>query len=252
MSPRPMVVITNDDGVRAPGILALARAMRAVADVAVVAPESEQSSTSHALTLHRPLRLREHGEGVWSLDGTPADCTYVALRLREVVPRAPDLVLSGINMGSNLGNDVFYSGTVAGAREAALRGVPGVAFSMPGDGDARRWSLRARALVQRLLSRSVSAAGQPAPLLNVNFPAGPAKGVRVCSLGVREYDDVVDLRRDPRGKRYLWLGGPNVRHPEVPGSDTEGFEQGYVTVTALRLDLTLPDQDAARAMAGRR
>jgi 5'-nucleotidase len=244
-------LVTNDDGVHAPGLRALARALASVGDVFVVAPESEQSSTSHALTLSRPLRLRAQSPGVWSLDGTPADCTYVALHHKHLLPKRPDLVVSGINMGLNLGTDVFYSGTVAGAREAALRGIPAVAFSMPPQGDARRWATRARSMVARLLAWCVAHPPAEAPLLNVNFPEGPSRGIRVCTLGTREYENLVEERRDPRGRQYLWIGGPSVATPSQPGSDTEAHAQGYVSVTSLRLDLSLPPQDTARALAGR-
>lgn len=237
----PVIVVTNDDGVHASGIRALARALESLGDVYTVAPESEQSSTSHALTLSRPLRLREQSARVWSLDGTPADCTYVALHHPSLLPRAPTLVVSGINMGQNLGTDVFYSGTVAGAREAALRGIASVAFSMPSKADARRCAARARPLVARLLAWRAANPSATAPLLNVNFPDGRAKGLRVCSLGVREYENLVEVRRDPRGRQYLWIGGPSVAHRPMPGSDTEAHDAGSVSVTPLRLDLALPE-----------
>ncbi|MFO0606886.1 MAG: 5'/3'-nucleotidase SurE [Polyangiales bacterium] len=255
-SPRrapPVILVTNDDGYHAPGIRALARALDALGDVFVVAPESEQSSTSHALTLSRPLRLRAQSPGVWSLDGTPADCTYVALHHKGLLPRPPAVVVSGINMGLNLGTDVFYSGTVAGAREAALRGVPAAAFSMPSQADARRCAARARTMVARLLAWRATNPKAAAPLLNVNFPDGPARGVRLCTLGTREYENLVEERRDPRGRQYLWIGGPSVAHRPNPGSDTEAHDQGYVSVTSLRLDLSLPEvHEAAKALAGRR
>ena len=248
----PTILVTNDDGVHAPGIRALAHALEALGDVFVLAPESEQSSTSHALTLSRPLRLREHGPRVWSLDGTPADCTYVALHHRQFLPRPPTVVVSGINMGLNLGTDVFYSGTVAAAREAALRGFAAAAFSMPSAGDARRCAARARTMVARLLAWRERNPAAAAPLLNVNFPDGHPRGVRVCTLGVREYENVVEERRDPRGRQYLWIGGPSVAHRPNPGSDTAAHDDGYISVTSLRLDLALPGvQEAAQALARR-
>lgn len=249
----PVIVVTNDDGVHAPGLRALARALRPLGEVYVVAPESEQSSTSHALTLSRPLRIREVAPRTWALDGTPADCTYVALHHRGLLPAAASVVVSGINMGLNLGTDVFYSGTVAGAREGALRGVPAVAFSMPSAAPAARCAARARPMVARLLAWRAENPSAPAPLLNVNFPLDRPRGVRVCALGVREYENLVEVRADPRGRQYLWIGGPSVKHPAVRGSDTEAHDAGYVSVTALRLDLELPEGAAvARALAGAR
>lgn len=250
--PSPIILVTNDDGFQAAGIRALARALAPLGDVFVVAPESEQSSTSHALTLSRPLRLRAQGPRVWSLDGTPADCTYVALHHRGLLPRPPTVVVSGINMGLNLGTDVFYSGTVAGAREAALRGVAAVAFSMPSTSDARRCAARARTLVARLLAWRAAHPTSAPTLLNVNFPTGPARGIRLCTVGTREYENLVEERRDPRGRQYLWIGGPSVAHRPDPGSDTEAHDEGFISVSPLRLDLGLPtSDDAARALLTR-
>lgn len=256
--PTPCLLLTNDDGIHSPALSALAEALAVVGDVVVVAPETEQSSVSHAITLGRPLRLRplhdppRRGTGRitrWALDGTPADCTYVALHHPTLLPRPADLVVSGINLGSNLGTDVFYSGTVAAAREGALRGVDAVAFSMPSQADASRCAARARTMVARLLAWRAAHPEAPTALLNVNFPRERPRGARVCGLGVREYDNLVEIRNDPRGRQYLWIGGPSVKHPHVPGSDTEAHDAGMVSVTALRLDLELPEaREAARAL----
>jgi 5'-nucleotidase len=243
--PPPLLLVTNDDGVHAAGIRALAKALGALGEVWVVAPETEQSSTSHAITLSRPLRLREVSPRTWTVDGTPADCTYVALHHHHLLPRRPAVVVSGINMGLNLGTDVFYSGTVAGAREGALRGIAAVAFSMPSRADAARCAVRARSLVARLLAWRRAHLEAPPPLLNVNLTVERPKGTRVCSLGVRDYDNLVEVRSDPRGRQYLWIGGPSVKHPKIAGSDTEAHEEGYTSVTALRLDLGLPVDDRA-------
>ena len=249
----PVIVVTNDDGIHARGIVVLARALASLGEVYVVAPESEQSSTSHAITLVRPLRLREHKPRWWSLDGTPADCVYVALHHKRFLPRRPTLVVSGINLGLNLGTDVFYSGTVAGAREGALRGIPAIAFSMPQSADAAVCARRAKTLISRLLAWRSEHPRAKAPLVNVNFPKGRAKGTRVASLGVREYDNLVEIRNDPRGRQYLWIGGPSVANASVAGTDTAAYEEGYVSVTTLRLDLGQPDDDPiAAAVAGAR
>jgi len=251
-------LLTNDDGIHSPALTALAEALTVVGDVFVLAPETEQSSVSHAITLGRPLRLRplHHGHGAqtpgvtrWALDGTPADCTYVALHHPSLLPRPADLVVSGINLGSNLGTDVFYSGTVAGAREAALRGVSAVAFSMPTEADPIACARRAAAMVRRLWAwREAHPRAHPV-LLNVNFPLERPRGTRVTSLGPRDYANVVEVRNDPRGRQYLWIGGPSVHVATPKGTDTAAFAAGYTAVTSLRLDLTHADpQTAAEAI----
>jgi 5'-nucleotidase len=229
---RPLFLLSNDDGYASEGLRILREALLDVADVVVCAPETEQSATSHALTLSRPLRLRKRGEGILSLDGTPADCVYVALHSgRRVLPRAPDLVVSGMNHGANLGTDVFYSGTVAAAREGALRGYRALAVSSARDGDLRAASVIAAKI-------ALAAVQEAAPLLlNVNFPPGASWPMRQTRLGSRVYTDTVDYRRDPRGVEYLWLGGPGLEHTVVAGSDTEAYDEGAIGVTPLLLDL---------------
>lgn len=241
---RPVILVSNDDGIHAEGILALEEAMATVGEAYVVAPETEQSSTSHAITLSRPLRLREMGTRRWAVDGTPVDCVYVALHHGSILPRRPAVVVSGINHGPNLGTDVFYSGTVAAAREGALRGIPAMAFSMPGRGDFRVAAAAAAAMVARLLAEVARRPTLAVPLFNVNFPRGEARGVRSTVLGSREYDDLVEIRKDPRGRQYLWIGGPNVNHPVVPGSDTEAYDAGFASVTPLRMDLVAGEMTA--------
>jgi 5'-nucleotidase len=231
---RPLVLLANDDGYRARGIERMRAALESFADVIVCAPEVEQSATSHSLSLHRPLRLFQHAPGIFSVDGTPADCVYVALHAGErVLPRRPDLVVSGLNHGVNLGDDVFYSGTVAAAREGALKGLRALAVSASQDADAD-----AAAEVAATIARIVLGLPERAVLLNVNFPRGKSWPVRATRLGTRVYANGVEFRRDPRGREYLWLGGPGgVEHREVPGSDTEAYDQGVVGVTPLVLDL---------------
>ncbi|HEY6458700.1 MAG TPA: 5'/3'-nucleotidase SurE, partial [Polyangiaceae bacterium] len=214
---RPLVLLSNDDGYASTGIRAMRAALAEAADIVLLAPETEQSASSHSLSLHRPLRLRAVEPGVFALDGTPADCVYVALHAKErVLPRRPDLVVSGINHGLNLGQDAFYSGTVAAAREGALRGIPAVATSAHPAADLDRAAKFCAALAFRLL------ADRPASgtLLNVNVPRGWAGEVRATRLGARIYEELVDFRNDPRGREYLWLGGPGVRHERDAGSDT--------------------------------
>lgn len=231
---RPLVLLSNDDGYRSLGINSLAAALRKVADVVICAPETEQSAASHALSLHRPLRLFRHGDGIFSVDGTPADCVYVALYSEgRVLPRRPDVVVSGMNHGVNLGDDVFYSGTVAAAREGALKGLPSIAFSASMDADPSE----ACALAARL-TQSLASEVKPSPvLLNVNIPAGREWPVRATRLGHRIYQDEVDFRQDPRGREYLWIGGPGAEHRPLAGSDTEAHDEGAVSITPLVLDL---------------
>lgn len=249
---RALIVLSNDDGVHAEGLRALHAELSSFADVVVVAPLQEQSANSHSLTLARPLRHREI-DGFHAVDGTPADCIYVALYGDRFLARPPDAVVSGINHGYNLGSDTFYSGTVAAAREGALRGVPAIAFSL-GMGRVET-AIRptgekptmsglapiAGRLTRRFLDATRSVPFEAgAPLLNVNFPAGFAAplGVRPTRLGRRRYTDEVEVREDPRGREYLWIGGPNAFHDPAPGSDTEAVDEGYVSVTPLALDAT--------------
>lgn len=239
MSDRPLLLVSNDDGVDAAGVVALRKALATFADVYTVAPETEQSAKSHSITLHHPLRFREVEERVWAVDGTPADCVYVAFFLKDLLPRPPDLVVSGINHGPNLGNDVHYSGTVAAAREGALRGVPSISFSNSSS-DMEGAAQYAKRFCKQLLEVTLPQ-GQ-AILLNINFPARPPKGIRATRLGFRLYSDDVEVRDDPRGRHYLWIGGPGeVQSEAVEGADTEALEEGYVSVTPLSIESTQPD-----------
>ncbi len=237
MSTRPLILLSNDDGFRAPGLVELRTALMTIADVVVCAPFSEQSGTSHSISLTTPLRLREHAPQMFSLDGTPADSVYVALCAQgRVVPRRPDLVASGINHGLNLAGDVFYSGTVAAAREAALRGLRGLALSAGPDADLAGAARCAVELAAAFLREPLPESGAGV-LLNVNFPAGESWPVRATRLGSRRYEDRAEFRRDPRGGEYLWLGGSSAIHGEAVGSDTEAYDAGVVGVTPLSLEM---------------
>jgi 5'-nucleotidase len=244
---RPLVLLSNDDGHASAGIRAMRAALAAAADVVVLAPETEQSATSHSLSLHRPLRLRGVEPGVFALDGTPADCVYVALHaIPRVLPRRPDLVVSGLNHGMNLGQDAFYSGTVAAAREGALRGMPAVAASAHASVDLAS-AAEATVRIATALLETKPASGA---LLNVNYPKGWTGEIRASRLGTRIYEDMVDFRRDPRGREYLWLAGPGVRHERDPGSDTDAYDEGVASITPLLLDLTdRANVDATTAIA---
>jgi len=229
------VLLSNDDGVHAAGIRALAEAFLGD-EVWIVAPDREQSASSHAISLHRPLRMQELGPRVFAVDGTPTDAVYMGLNLvmREV---RPDVVVSGVNHGPNLANDVLYSGTVAAAMEGALLGVHAVAVSLacPPPHDFSHAARFAAAL-----ARTVVAARPPAPLLlNVNVPAGPVKGYRFVPLGRRTYGNEVITKLDPRGRRYYWIGGEGGPvNEDIPGSDCNTVAEGYVSVSPLHLDST--------------
>jgi 5'-nucleotidase len=231
--PKPLILVSNDDGVTSPWLLALRAALRTFADVVVVAPEHEQSATSHAISLHRSLRLKTVADGIYSLDGTPADCVYVALYSEAgLLPRKPDLIASGVNRGLNLGQDAFYSGTIAAAREGALRGILGLAMSAEVGSDIDAACAIATKVAKTQLARRAS------PLLSVNVPKNWNGQLQVARLGKRIYDEVVMHRADPRGRDYIWLGGPGVKHDDDPGADTHAFDLGFATLTELSLDLT--------------
>ena len=230
------VLLSNDDGVHAAGLRALANAFEGD-EVWVCAPDREQSASSHAISLHRPLRLAEVAPRWFAVDGTPTDAVYVGMNL-VLKDRAPDVVVSGVNHGPNLGNDVHYSGTVAAAMEAALLGVPAIAVSLaapPPHDFSRAASLAvelARALVASRPARPV--------LLNVNVPPGAVRGWRLARLGKRTYGNEVVTKIDPRGRRYYWIGGEGgaVNH-DIPGSDCNAvMEEGLASVTPLQLDAT--------------
>jgi 5'-nucleotidase len=218
----------------------LAARLADLGEVVVVAPDRERSAQSHAFTLDRPLRCEEVAPNRFSVDGTPADCVY--LGVLKLCPRKPSLVVSGINHGFNLGSDVFYSGTVAGAVEAALRNVPAMAVSLEFSRGMRHEASRFDKAAQfaHALAHAILAEGLPPnTLLNVNVPHSPTpKAVQWTRLGKRVYRDRVDERTDLRGRRYYWLGGPAEGWGDVEGSDCHAVRDGFVAVTPLDLDLT--------------
>lgn len=238
MTKRPLILVSNDDGFDAAGCVALRTALARFADVVTVAPRYEQSAKSHAISLHHPLRHEVHEANVHSVDGTPADCVYVALFREDLLPRRPDLIASGINHGPNLGSDVHYSGTVAAAREGALRGIPSIAFSSlaPRREFEKNAEVAAR-ICERVLE--VTTPADQVPLLNVNFPEGPIAGVIPTRLGPRLYAEGVEVRTDPRGREYYWIGGPGgPTHGELSGSDTDAVDRGYASITPISIDTT--------------
>lgn len=232
------ILCTNDDGYLATGIRVLASASRSLGAVTMVAPDREQSATSHSLTLHHPLRARRTVDGAWVVDGTPTDC--VILAVNELLDGKPDLCVSGINHGPNMGEDVLYSGTVAAAMEATVIGIPSVAISYTGDQyeELEGWDdVVARILANILQDRSFP----DDTLFNVNLPGIPpdeVEGIRVTSLGRRRYSESITRALDPQGKEYFWIGG-GVAHWRGPkDSDFQAIEEGFVSVTPLHLDLT--------------
>ena len=231
------ILVTNDDGYLALGIRALVRAAEAHGDVQVVAPDREQSATSHSLTMHHPLRVRSVRE-MLVVDGTPTDC--VVLAMGELMDPPADFVLSGINHGANLGDDVLYSGTVAGAMEATILGVPAAAVSYTGrDPEAiEAWVPLVSELLGQVLRRE---AFPDETLLNINLPPiEPAEvsGVRVTTLGRRAYEGSLTRSHDPSGREYFWIGGGESRWWGSDDSDFRAIEDGFISVTPLHLDLT--------------
>jgi 5'-nucleotidase len=234
MDDLPLILLTNDDGIEAEGIQALKRALSLAARAVVVAPSREQSACSHAITLHRPLRHKQLEQDVYSIDGTPADCVAMALYGDRFLPRTPDLVLSGINPGVNLGTDIFYSGTVAGAREAAMRGIPAMAVSFQGQGTFEAIAAMARRMALGLL-QAPRPTGSPV-LLNVNFPRGEPAGVLITHLSQRVYNSFVQTKTDPAGREYHWIGGAANDSECIEGTDTHAIKQGYISVTPLAIE----------------
>ena len=231
----PRILVTNDDGIYSEGIQKLADALREVGEVIVVAPDREQSAASHALTLNRPLRLLKLKDNEYIVDGTPTDCVNLAV-LNLLKDKRPDIVVSGINFGPNLGDDVTYSGTISAAFEGALLNIPSIACSaLIGEHFSFDTSARFAADLTRVVMKGER---NPSIILNVNFPVGPFAGVKVTKLGKRVYSEGVIERLDPRGRKYYWIGGdPPTWHP---GQDTdfEAIQAGYVSITPLHLDLT--------------
>ncbi|MEW5869645.1 MAG: 5'/3'-nucleotidase SurE [Chloroflexota bacterium] len=239
------ILVTNDDGVAAPGLLALALEMRSLGKVTVLAPDHNWSASGHVKTLHRPLRVKEvqlaDGAPALACDGAPSDC--VALALLGLLPEKVDLVVSGINPNANLGHDVTYSGTVTAAMEAAIWGLPGIAVSLDSpENHLGALDYVAAAHVARQIVHTVIEHGLPKGiLLNVNVPYLPEdelKGMRITRQGLRVYRDQLDARKDPRGRPYYWIGGEAPTGVLEEGTDFGALADGMVSITPLHLDLT--------------
>jgi len=234
----PVILVSNDDGVRSDGIEALAGAMKELGTVYVVAPDRERSAASHSLTLTHPLRVEKLGPRTYSVDGTPTDC--VNLGINGILKgRKIDLLVSGINKGANLGDDITYSGTVSAAIEGTLLGIPSIAVSLV---TRSRFRFEVANEYALMVARKVLRKGLPGDtLLNVNVPNVPReeiRGVRMTRQGKRIYGDLIVEKRDPRGRKYYWIGGDHLRSEEVPGSDLEAIDGNFVSITPIHLDLT--------------
>jgi 5'-nucleotidase len=233
------ILVTNDDGIHSEGIIALAEALRPLGEVVLVAPLTEASAIGHALTLRRPLRIETFGPNRYAVDGTPTDCVNIALKI-ILEGQAPDLVVSGINKGYNLGDDVTYSGTVAGALEAALLGIPAVAVSR-GEWragiDFRPAAEAGAAVAQALLARPLP----PRTFFNVNVPPTAPRGYKVTVQGRRNHETSVTARVDPRGRHYYWIDEAQCEWHSHDRSDYMAVRDGYISVTPLQPDLTAYD-----------
>lgn len=237
----PLILLTNDDGYRAPGIKALRSALRSFGRVVVVAPAEEKSAVSHGLTLHTPLRIDKAEEGVWAVGGTPADCVLVAMN--KILNDRPDMVISGINAGANLGDDVSYSGTVAAAREGSMYGIRSAAFSlafsksMDFDGCAR-WA-------ERICTAYLASNLNEGVFLNVNFPSRSPKGVRVTRQSGKFARSSIYENDDPRGKKYYWIGEDESSWDSSDDTDFWAVSNGFVSLTPLHRDQTAHRRIAA-------
>lgn len=229
------ILITNDDGIHSPGLMALKESLSALGKIVIVAPDRDNSAISHALTMNRPLRLTELDKDVYTLDGTPTDCVSIALG--KILDRMPDLLVSGINSGPNIGDDITYSGTVSAAIEGTMYAVSSMAVSMAGEAPLHygKADLLIRQLAQRVIAH-----GLPAnTLMNVNIPAdSELRGVRITRQGRRIWKQAVQEVADPRGRIHYWIGGGTPRLDSGKDTDVRALGEGFVTISPIHLDLT--------------
>lgn len=234
---QPLILVSNDDGFYSEGIKILAKSLKDLGKVITVAPDQERSAASHSLTLHRPLRVKKMNGDVYAVDGTPTDC--ITLGVKEILSRAPDLIVSGINKGANLGDDVHYSGTVSAAVEGGIMGIPSIAISLMARENCN-FEVAANFAVR--LAKKVLEKGLPHGLiLNVNVPnllAKQIKGYQFTKQGKRNYGDIIAERLDPRGKKYYWIGGDEFGFEDVPESDCNAVLANYISITPIRVNLT--------------
>jgi len=233
-----MILVTNDDGIQSKGIMALAKVLREIEDVLIVAPDIEQSAVAHSLTLHRPLRVEKIKKNFYAVDGTPADCIHLAVN--TILPERPRLIVSGINKGGNLGDDIIYSGTVSAAFEGTLLGVPSFAISLVSRSHfkfdvAARFALRmARSIIERGLPKNT--------FLNINVPNLDEKEIKSYQIThqgrlIHNGDEVVE-KVDPRGRKYYWIGGGELVFEKGGNTDVEAVSKSCISITPLNLDLT--------------
>ena len=236
---RPVILLTNDDGFYRETIQTLFRALRPLGTTYIVAPDQEKSACSLAVTLRRPLRAQRVKPRVWAVEGTPVDCIYFALD--KFLPRRPDLIISGMNPGPNLGQqDINYSGTVAGALQGTFEGIPSIAVSLLADGKGR-YDLKHAAGIVRMIAAEVLAHGLPAgTALNVNIPPRPLKGVKITRLGWKFYAPEIIEKTDPRNTSYYWIGTGTPRRVGDAGTDVMAAHDGYISLTPLHTDMTAP------------
>ena len=230
------ILLTNDDGIHSEGLITVEKALRELGDVFVIAPAAEMSGASHSLTLSRPLRIRQIDNRHWTVDGTPTDCVTLAVHRILKENELPDVCVSGINHGGNLGDDATYSGTVAGALEATILGVPGIAVSLVAREhlDFTEASRVALLAVKKILSEGLP----EGTLLNINVPLGEVKGVKITRQGIKNARPVITEHIDPRGKPYFWIGEQYFRSNAEDGTDYRAIEDGFVSITPLRCDMT--------------
>ncbi len=231
------ILVTNDDGIHSEGLVALADSLKHLGEVFVVAPDRERSAAGHSLTLYHPLRVEEMGENRFAIDGTPTDC--VNLAVNGLLDVRPDMVVSGINKGANMGDDITYSGTVAAAMEGTLLGIPSVAVSLDAKSDFKFGA--AADFACRAVSRVMEEGLPKDTLLNINVPNVEKKdipGWKITRQGKRVYGDAVVEKTDPRGRRYFWIGGDDLGFEHIDNSDFDALSENYISVTPLHLDLT--------------
>ena len=230
-------MVTNDDGVHSPGIIALYKAMKGLGDVYIVAPDRERSAAGHSLTLHRPLKAEEIREHVFSVNGTPTDC--VTLGINKLLPRKPDLVVSGINRGANLGDDITYSGTVSAAIEGTIFGIPSIASSLISD---KHYHYETATFFTTRIASYVLEHSLPFDtLLNVNFPnisKGEIRGIKLTRQGKRIYENSIQETFNPWGEKYYWIGGGRTFWEHGDEADMEAVQENYISITPIHLDLT--------------
>lgn len=236
------ILITNDDGIYADGILELAKTISDIANVYIVAPHTQRSATGHAITIHDPIMIKEEHISdkitSYSISGTPADCVKVGIEsiLKGI---EIDLVLSGINNGANLGTDVIYSGTVSAAIEGLIQKKPSIAISYDGFDVSRGTYKDASVYIKKIVQSLTSEMNIFADcILNINIPYGDIKGYKITKLGIREYDNVIEERKSPYGKRYVWIGGQVRKLDQEKDSDIQAIEEGYISITPINIDMT--------------